>query len=1027
MKFNFKYPLKELKFTRSSTYNIDVPLNIQTTGWQIIKFDPVDYINSNLLNKHKEFASIGGITFENTILKSIIFYSTVSVRGVYISNSSLNLNTLPKDMAVKIVDQSNPNSNLSLIDLISEAGKTVEENEGEDEAGLLENDLKERSIQKKNFNEDYERSENEIQKNSKEINKRMKENNSKSTIKKLEMTNSANSFNLSDIKSDKNEKYNNELKEINNEELKKNMEIINKEYANTKKEIIKNIFKNEENKKKPLLPDPIMNLKFILGYTAPNCPNLKFFAKEADSNPQGKKDIFFSSGNNVIKFDFSELKQKFFFGHSKPITNYLIACEGEILFSCQEGKNAIIRVWRIETGRCIKILTTPYEKISSLSLSKDSRILCTVGIESYNKELIILWDISDIDNIKVQIRQSSHFSINQIKFSPFEQNVLVSCGKENIKFWRIKNDHLGGKAVVLNQYARESVFLCLDYDNPFIGEEFNKGRVFVGSNKGCIYQVSCNTQELEAIFKIQDSPILSICVNDAFCVTGSQDGHLRVWPIDFKEFLIEAKHDSGVCSVDISFDGLEIVCGTLNGSIGILNIESKQYKTILRSPPGNVISMAAHPSGNFLFTIEDDKSVRVWDIDNKNEAFQFISTKDPPTAIGVPNKMIFACGFTSGLIKVFDLDKTTIIYEGKAFNSSIKHLKFIQKDSLLISMNSQGNMSIHDCNNNFIQIKLIKIDEPTAFTDISLCPEEDYFATIGPESNCVIVWNSKSFGIKNRIPISNYFVNKVYLINKNILVVILENCSIQFYSLAAYEGIFIKEMPNIHLAKINDFLISRNSKYFISGGEEGMIKIWDSKILYKNLLSFQQYIGHSNGVRSVICLENKSLVITVSENSGIYFWNFLGDLTFTETEINQEFEKFGNPKEMKEFVINYNQKLKKGALNSNNTQMNTMKNIKTSHLGKVYKIEHNEHSAADKRFNTENKENENRQTFTMLPVEFEDRDHCVDLSNSQSSQFLGSEASKKLYSTNESFTNEEELSNKILFSPKYLPTKLEKL
>ena len=250
-----------------------------------------------------------------------------------------------------------------------------------------------------------------------------------------------------------------------------------------------------------------------------------------------------------------------------------------------------------------------------------------------------------------------------------------------------------------------------------------------------------------------------------------------------------------------------------------------------------------------------------------------MSSKDPPTAIGVPNNSTFACGFTSGLLKIFDLDKTTILYESKSFNSPIKHIKYIQKDSFLISMNNQGHMSIHDANNNFIQIKLIKIDEPTANTDISLTLEEDYFATIGPESNCVIVWNALTYGMKNRIPINNFFVSKICLINKNLLAVVLENCSVHFYSLAAYEGIFIKEFPNIHINKITDFLVTKNYKFLISGGEEGMIKIWDSKMLFKPYTSFQQFIGHSNAVKSIVCLEQKSLLISVSENSGIYFWN----------------------------------------------------------------------------------------------------------------------------------------------------------
>lgn len=76
---------------------------------------------------------------------------------------------------------------------------------------------------------------------------------------------------------------------------------------------------------------------------------------------------------------------------------------------------------------------------------------------------------------------------------------------------------------------------------------------------------------LEATYRTNDSAIFSIAVNEAFCVTGSEDKFVRVWPLDFSEFYLEAKHENTVCAVDISSDGLRIVCGTLYGSIGLLD------------------------------------------------------------------------------------------------------------------------------------------------------------------------------------------------------------------------------------------------------------------------------------------------------------------------------------------------------------------------------------------------------------------------------------------------------------------------
>jgi len=156
-------------------------------------------------------------------------------------------------------------------------------------------------------------------------------------------------------------------------------------------------------------------------------------------------------------------------------------------------------------------------------------------------------------------------------------------------------------------------------------------------------------------------------------------------------------------------------------------------------------------------------------------------------------------------------------------------------------MNSQGHISIHDTQSDYMQIKLIKIDEPAINVDLSLTTEGDFFASIGPESNSVLIWNTNTYGIKNRIPITGFFVVKVCLINRNIVAIILENCTIQFYSLGNYEGTLFKEFSNIHIERINEFLFSKNYKYFFTGGEEGMIKVLDMKMLFKNYSSLQVF------------------------------------------------------------------------------------------------------------------------------------------------------------------------------------------
>ena len=1065
-----------MKAIRTNIFNIEVPISVdenKSNVWTLYKFNPVEFIVNNLL-KFKDFSSFEGITTDTFILKSFEAFSTIYIRGVYISNFDFNLDNLPKEMSVKTIN-GRPVCQLLFADI--EGGNQIKNVEREKSSS------KEKKVIPKKEVKSYDLGKLPEHPLKKKIDKKenMKNNNyndytekNLKNIKAQEQNINSNNYYMNSS-SNYNNTSNNfpsvhpELKEMESGLLNKNMLNVNKDFVETKKEALRSLFRKEEQKKTPLLPDPIMSLNYIIGYSAKICPNVIYNShgdygtnpslyKDNKVNPS-KKHIYFCAGGNLIKFDPINIKQKFFLGHSKPITNFITACKGEIIFSNQEGVNSIIRVWKTSDCTCYKMLTTPFDKLKVMAENKTSKLLCTVGNEQ-NRESIIIWNIENLDNITAYIRQSVPTPINVIKFSPFDEmaskdgkkekmEVLVSCGRENIKFWRIKKDHLSGAAVVLNQFARNTEFLCLDFNNTMFGDDFsNKGKVYVGSNGGCIFQVAINNKELEAVYKVQDSAILSIAVNEAFCATGSQDGYLRIWPVDFSEFLIEAKHDTGVCSVDISYDALEILCGTLGGSIGILNVQNKEYKTILRSPPNIIKDIIIHPSFNYLFTIEGDNSVRIWDIEHKAEAYQFVSTKDPPICVAAPNDLSFVCGFSSGIIKVFDLEKTEVLYECKPFSTSVKHLLFIQQDKLLVAMSAQGNLSIHDCSNNYIQIKIINIDTPTVYTDISIAVEKDYFATIGSESNCALVWNCVTFGMKNRVPVSNFFIKRICLINKSLLACILDNCSVRFYALSAYQGIFIKELMNLHINNVNQFITSHNYKFLLTSGEEGMIKIWDMKMVFKQIQSYQQFIGHSTGVRGLIMMDNKGIVISTSENSGIYFWNFLGDTTFTDSEIIQEFEKLNVPTHLKMLNEKTNLSSSQGGKSINIRSFNKSetnkkkplltKDIRVDHMEKAYKYE-NEQSDNTAGLNpsyeiitkgvkeNENDPNEQLYELKVLPV-LEEEGDGINISYDNTDFNVDQETLNK-YDTSKippDSPENQKIMNKILFQASYLPSRLDK-
>jgi len=218
--------------------------------------------------------------------------------------------------------------------------------------------------------------------------------------------------------------------------------------------------------------------------------------------------------------------------------------------------------------------------------------------------------------------------------------------------------------VVLNHHARDNVFTILEYDfgdeDPNIAiQSDTPKRVFVGSKLGLIFQINYLTRELEGVFKIHESTICSLAISSGFCVTGSDDQYLRVWPLDFSEYFMEAKHEGVVCALDISLNASMVICGIANNGIGLLDLGNQSYRVVMRAHHEEIRQIEFHPYTNNIITLSDDFTIRVWDSVKFEQLYEFAYSRDDPcNCISCfPNGAYFAAGFQSGLVRVFDIEQ----------------------------------------------------------------------------------------------------------------------------------------------------------------------------------------------------------------------------------------------------------------------------------------------------------------------------------------------------------------------------------
>lgn len=311
---------------------------------------------------------------------------------------------------------------------------------------------------------------------------------------------------------------------------------------------------------------------------------------------------------------------------------------------------------------------------------------------------------------------------------------------------------------MLRHHARDSVFTTLDFEYGYRAtdrlESDGVKRLFVGSRQGTVYQVNYQTEQLEATYKTNDKAICSIAVNDAFCVVGSEDSYLRVWPLDFQEFFMEAQHEGPVSAVDISNDGLKVVCGTLYGSIGILDKSNQNYKTLLRSHTDDILALDFHRVKMNIITVSKDKTIRLWDVKSLEEVYEFSSPFDQPLCVAAhPSSSTFACGFHTGKMRIFDIDTTEVIDEFSQFKKPLKALSYDNSGKFLVTCSEDGAVSVHNAARQHLPIKAIHLEMPPEFVHVAfsirlpgeLDDSRQRFGVMGEYGNSITLYDTESF------------------------------------------------------------------------------------------------------------------------------------------------------------------------------------------------------------------------------------------------------------------------------------------
>ncbi|KAM7148990.1 WD repeat-containing protein 90 [Molossus nigricans] len=646
-------------------------------------------------------------------------------------------------------------------------------------------------------------------------------------------------------------------------------------------------------KHKSFLPDPVLRLKRVIGFGG-HSTKWALWTKDGAA-------IVYPCHAVIVVLCIDTREQCFFLGHTDKVSALALDGSNSLLASAQARPPSMLRLWDFQTRSCLSLFRSPVHTVCSLSFSDSGTLLCCIGKDHHGKTMVVAWGTDQVGRggeAVILAKANTDVDIQAFEIAFFNETRMASCGRGSVRLWRLRGGGLRSCPVDLGEYH------ALEFTDLAFGKTQDSRTLYICSRSGHILEIDHQRMAVRHVRRLlstqtPSSPLLqkqasssgpgiaisSLSVSQAECAVGSEDGYLRLWPLDFSSELLEAEHEGPISSVQLSPDGLRVLSTTSSGHLGFLDIPSREYSMLVRSHTALVLALATECNRGQLATVSRDHTVRVWDLATLQQLYDLTSPEEAPCAVAFhPTQPVFFCGFSSGAIHSFSLEAPKVLVEHRCHRGAITGLVTSPDGSLLFSACSQGTLAQYHCAATCCRVlrvvaaNVVCRDARPSPNTLAISGDSRLLAFTGPFKYTVTIMDAASLDDLLRIDVSTLDLASSRLDTAVAVCfgpappshLLVSTSSNKVVVLDATSGCVVRELSGVHPVACSSLALSRDSRFLLTAADRA-IKVWD--YLMQSDPSCQVYIGHSEPVQAVAFTPDQQHLLSVGD--AIFLWDIL--------------------------------------------------------------------------------------------------------------------------------------------------------
>jgi WD40 repeat protein len=281
-------------------------------------------------------------------------------------------------------------------------------------------------------------------------------------------------------------------------------------------------------------------------------------------------------------------------GHTSWILSVDWHPNGQWLMSSSDDQT--IRIWDINTGRCLNILQVHQRSVWWAAWSPDGSQIASGSSD----QTIRIWDATT--GTCGQTLEGHQGLVYCVAWSPNGRLLASSSEDQTIRLW----DVLQGKCLQTLTPDRSWVRrVAWSPDGTMLASTSADLRLWDGQTGRLLRTLDSHSIWIDSLAWSPDSQTLA---------SGNSDCTLKVWNAQTGECLHTLQgHQDLSWALSWSLDGQTLASGSLDQTVRLWNVETGQCRHVLQGYTNSIRGLTWSPDGQLLASSGSEKTIRIWD------------------------------------------------------------------------------------------------------------------------------------------------------------------------------------------------------------------------------------------------------------------------------------------------------------------------------------------------------------------------------------------------------------------------------